>query len=144
MPKVRVWRGFEFDLIGMDICYMLGFYKRKVHLQQIPAPNAAGVVIEPGDILTNLGGKKTSAGFTHIWFDPGGGLCYQGTHTGLDGKFLCFDQIKNGQILKPQRDEYKRLFYAYQLMDIDPPCWFFTNHARAGRILESTIIKKKN
>jgi len=142
MAGVRIWKGFDFDLIGTECCYILGFYRANIKLIQEPAPNSAGVIISPGDVLMNLGGKKTSAGFTHIWFDPGGGLCYRGIHAGLDGKFVCFDQLKNGKVIEASCQEYKRLYFAYQLMDIDPPCWFHTNHAVAGRIVETTVIER--
>lgn len=142
MPYVTTWNAFAFDLIGSDVCYMLGFRRSNIHLQQIPAPNNAGIIINPGDVLTKLGGHKTSAGYTTIWFDAGGGLCYQGMHSGLDGHFLCFDQVKSGKVIKAKYQEWGRLYYAYQIINLDPVRWFFTNRSVAGRIMESTIIEK--
>ena len=141
MKKVLVWTGFDFDLMATDVCHILGFYRNKVKLHPDPAPNSAGVNLLPGDTVMKVGGHKTSAGFTVIWFDPGGGLSYRGIHKGLDGTYVCFDQLKNGVRIKAKHQEYKRLYFAWRIMDIEPPCWFHCNHAGSGRIVETTVLE---
>lgn len=151
--RVMVWTSFEFDLIGMDICYSLAFYSDKVKLQPKEIKTANGLTLRPGDVVLRLGGNKTSAGFTSIWFDDkndgadGKGLVYEGVHTGLGGDYLCFLQLKDGKKVRPSYENYKAIYFAYKEMNPHRPDWgwFHTNHAAAGRIVETTnvILRKE-
>lgn len=152
--RVQIWTGFEFDIIGTDICYFLGFFKGDIKLSPKTIETANGLFIRPGDVILRLGGKKTSAGFSTIWFDDendgqdGKGLLYEGTYYGLDGGFLLFTQLREGKRVMPEREEYKLLYYAFKEMNPDRPDWgwFFTNQAGAGRIVETThtILRKES
>ena len=147
------WPSFDFDLVGMDVCYSLAFYHDDVRLRPKKVKVANGLTIVPGDVILRLGGEKTSAGFTSIWFDDkndgadGKGLVYEGSHTGLDGDFLCFLQLKDGKKVRPAYENYKAIYFAYRELNPDRPDWgwFHTNHAGAGRRVETTnlILRKE-
>ncbi len=145
MPKkgtqrVRVWTGFEFDLIGTDVSYILGLYQDQEPLEE-PVKLANGIELRPGDIIAHLGGDKTSAGFSIIWFDDDKGLIYEGKLRSLDGEFLCFTQLQNGKRVSPLIPPYKRMYFAFIDTDLDSREWMFTNQAGAGRLVETTKVK---
>lgn len=139
--KVNIWTAFDFDLIGTDVCYMLAFYRKDVKLNQEPIPTANGLTIRPGDVIMHLGGKKTSAGFSTIWFDDDKGLVYEGKYSGLDGEFICFRMIRNHKKVETAHHDYKTIYFAFIQLKHNPPTWMFTNHACAGRLVETTKVK---
>jgi hypothetical protein len=139
--KVNIWTAFDFDLIGTDVCYILAFYRKGVRLEPEPIKTANGLTIRPGDVIMHLGGEKTSAGFSTIWFDDYGGLIYEGTYTGLDGVFICFSQIKYGMKVIPIFKNYKTMYFAFIPLDLPSLEWMFTNQAGAGRLVETTKVK---
>lgn len=144
--KVRTWTGFELDLIGTDVSYILGFFKKDVKLDPMPTWTKNGLTIEVGSVILRLGGTKTSAGFSTIWFDDendgadGGGLIYKGKFRGLDGKYLCFTQLRNFIEVKPAFDKYKLMYFAFLESGLPGLEWMFTNQAGAGRISETTNV----
>ena len=139
ITKVCIWPGYDFDLIGTDVCYILAFFREPV-FRAVPAPLEDGFEIIPGDKLLRIGGKKTSAGYTILTFDPGHELEYVGKHIGLDGEFVCFHQPGKGG----PHGKYVRYVFAYRIMSDDlPTTWFYTNHAGSGRIVETTDVIRK-
>lgn len=135
--KVMQWSGFEFELIGIDVCYILAF-RSEPEIDQKSITLGDGSTLRPGDKLTHIGGKKTSAGFSTIWFDDDKAMEYVGIHSGLDGRFACFRQ--GGKF--GSHNNFKCLVFAWKVFDDFPSEWFFTNQAGAGRIMETTVIKR--
>lgn len=144
--KVTTWTGFDCEITGTDVCYILGFFRKDVALVDIPVKTANGLTIEVGDVLLSLGGPKTSAGFSTIWFDDendgadGKGLVYKGQYQGLDGTYLCFNQLKYFREVEPTWDKYKRMYFAFIESGLPGLEWIFTNQAGAGRVSETTNV----
>jgi hypothetical protein len=144
--KVTIWTGFEFDLIGTDISYILGLYKASAKLIPKPVETANGQTIRPGDVVLRLGGKKTSAGFSTIWFDDenngadGKGLVYEGCLAGLDGEYLCFTELRDFKKVKHVWKNYKEMYYAFIESGLPGNRWLFTNQACSGRVTETTNV----
>lgn len=138
--KALVWPGFEFDLIGTDACYILGIYtEAKPLAESIMLAN--GQELQAGDVITQLGGEKTSAGFSTIWFDDDKGLLYEGKLIGLDGEFLCFNQLRNRKRVVPSSNKYRRMYFAFIDSKLPSREWIFTNQAGSGRLVETTNVK---
>lgn len=138
--KVRIWPGYGFDIIGTDTSYILQLYTNtEPYPETIDLAN--GKELNPGDIITRLGGSKTSAGFSTIWFDEGKGLVYEGVLTSLDGEFLCFTQLKNGKRTMPKNDNAKAAYFAFINSKLKSREWIFTNHAGSGRLVETTDVE---
>ena len=151
MIKVTTWTNFDFDLIGLDTCYILGFYRKVVDLIPESFETANGLTIDTGTVVLRLGGSKTSAGFSTIWFDDendgadGKGLLYKGKIRSLDGEYLCFTQLRDFKEINPTFDQYKTMFFAFIESGLPEKELMFTNQAGSGRVTETTnVILRRN
>jgi len=135
--KVIINPDFEYDLISADVCFMFGF---PIVPELKPECLAvADTFLNVGDLVTRLGGDKTSAGFECIWFDKGNGLRYIGTHIGLKGdKAVMFEQVRNGSVINSGIG-YKSLYFGYFIHDKFN--WIFATRHRSGRVVETKNIE---
>lgn len=144
--KVSIWTNFDFDLVGLDTCYILGFYRKKVELIKESFETENGLTVTPGTVILRLGGRKTSAGFSTIWFDDendgadGKGLVYKGKIRSLDGEYLCFTQLRDFQEVKPTFNKYKVMFFAFIESGLPEKELLFTNQVGSGRVTETTNV----
>ena len=117
----------EFELLGNSYCMWTDLSPRKI--QPTPLKLQDGRTIQPGDRVTRLGGKKTSAGWTTIHMLPGEYLTYLGQYSNLEGTLVLF------QTREPKAD-YTVAFWLHD--SCGEILLFHFTPANSGRQVETT------
>jgi len=140
--RVPVYTEFAYDKFSVWECWFFGFHT-KPRLSTTPVQLQDGRMLQVGEILVKLGGKRTSAGFVDLTFYKGSGFELAGTFKSLDGDIVCFHQWQNGKRKKMTLDNYKAVYCGYAISEGMPGQWIFSTPAIAGRVVETecAIIK---
>lgn len=104
-------------LLGDSCCCWIDLPEKEIELLPLKLPD--GRQIEPGAIVTNLGGKRTSASYTRVRMLDGEFLTYRGKCTRLDGTLVLFDT-------RQPKDNYRVCFWLFDphftLCHFTPAC----------------------
>lgn len=140
--KALVHHESEFDRISVEDAYIFGFHDvPKFDLKGIEIADVNCPFLYPGDRMTGIGGKNTSAGFKTISLTD----CvmeYCGIAMFQDERFncLCFKLIKNGHVVDADfKNSYQASYYGWLRVSKDH--WFVSNSAGAGRMIETQAIR---
>lgn len=95
-------------------------------IEPAPLKLPDGREIRPGDRVTRLGGRKTSAGYTTVRMIEPGFLVYRGENRSLDGTLVVFDT----EPAQSHRVVFWR--HGFNLYHFTPAC--------SGRLVELTDV----
>jgi len=138
VPHSRTWPRTGYDLIATQTGYILGF---NLHPQLDPRAVGlqCGRTIEPGALLTAVGGKYNSAGYFNIEMNDGFSIKYVGIYEADEGDFVCFDEY-HGKNQKPLIvNGYLCALFAFQLLE--EGLWMFTTPGVSGRLVQTEEVK---
>ena len=136
--KTIRYSGFLYDRLAMWECFMF-LFRKAPKLSAAPVELGDGSLMVPGDRFVEIGGKKTSAGFTRFKMLPGHALEYAGRFSDLTGTALCFHQVTDGKRDERPVEGYASAFYGWMATSIDG-CWVHGTPAVAGRVVETNKI----
>ena len=139
--KVRVHNRGYYDLVCTPDHYIFGFRHKTPAMMPLRLPMACGEILWPGDIISYIGGPRTSAGFYCLDMLPDCGLMFAGVHIDDDDAYLlCFDRYKDGRLLPTSSHDYPRMYYGYIWLGQEN-CLCYTLPGNAGRVVETATIK---
>ena len=141
---VIVWERVHYDLVATGDCYLFSF-RDKPELSTDPILLQDGSLMYPGDAITESRGRHTAAGFHHIIMDRGYAIRYTGSYNSGEqneagSKMLCFEQLKDGDLLPLTSPSMGHTFIGY--LETFEHSWLFCTPAIASRIVETSIVKR--
>ncbi len=135
--SATVWVYDGYDLMGdTESPYYLACFKKYPDLILKPLVLATGDILQVGDTLAYLGGKKTSAGFKYLHPVAPFLFHYIGIFKDGDFKYVLWETGIG------VNDEYEAIYYAHSIMEDNGVVHslLFTNRAGSGRVIEAEIF----
>ena len=137
-----VWKRRDYTLAGTDDCYILALPEGTALIPEA-VTLVCGEQLEPGDTLTRLGGRHTSAVYRSLDLDCP--LIYRGMYRCEDGDLLCFTQSpvpgRQTEISGAKFFEGRDWYYAWAWLEKNRE-FLFTTPVRSARVIETEIFRR--
>lgn len=134
-----VWERGDYTLAGTADCYILALPKDTA-LIPTAVTLACGEQLKPGDTLTRLGGKHTSAVYRQLNFDQP--LTYRGMYRCEDVGLLCFTQMgREAELSGVDFFAGRDCYYAWAWLPRNRE-FLFTTPTKSVRVIETEVFQR--
>lgn len=131
--NVRAWPCDGYTLLGSENCHMFEF-QAAPDIDPAPIPLGDGSILRPGDRVTYFGGRRTSAGFTHLDLARG--------HLEFLGLRQENDLDRCAVLFRWSECPDPLLLYGAFLVPGSPTQFVYTTQHVSSRIIETTTVRR--